>query len=217
MKLNAQRVRRKVVWGAGMALGILLSAVQFGGCGKAVRQGEGPAYLVLEQLLAASGAVPDEFGNVVSSDVLTFVKVEAARVPTIFEDPGRARFRVAMKDIGATESAAAPSANNLITITRYRVTFIRADGRNTPGVDVPYPFDGAITHVATGTATTAGFTLVRAAAKAEAPLLALVGGGGARFLSTIAEVTFYGYDAAGNAVSVSGRLSVNFADWGDPE
>ena len=27
-------------------------------------------------------------------------------------------------------------------MTRYRVEFRRTDGRNTPGVDVPYGFDG---------------------------------------------------------------------------
>src|SRR5512147_1017898 len=27
-----------------------------------------------------------------------------------------------------------------IVIERYRVTYVRADGRNTPGSDVPYPF-----------------------------------------------------------------------------
>ena len=34
---------------------------------------------------------------------------------------------------------------------------------------------------------------------------------------TIASVTFYGYDQAGNAVAVTGLISVNFADWADEE
>ena len=33
---------------------------------------------------------------------------------------------------------------NAITLTRYRVDFRRTDGRNTPGVDVPYGFDGGL-------------------------------------------------------------------------
>ena len=34
-------------------------------------------------------------------------------------------------------------------------------------------------------------------------------------ISTIAEVTFYGHDQNGRAVSVTGRLDVDFSDWGD--
>jgi len=58
--------------------------------------------------------------------------------------------------------------------------------------------------------------LVRAQAKLEAPLRALRGGGSAIVISTIAEITFYGSDQNGNKVSVTGSISVNFADWGDP-
>ena len=47
--------------------------------------------------------------------------------------------------------------------------YIRADGRNTPGVDVPYGFDGALTATVSGS-TTVGFELVRHIAKEEAPL-----------------------------------------------
>jgi hypothetical protein len=44
-----------------------------------------------------------------------------------------------------------------------------------------------------------------------------VGQGGAFAISTIADVTFYGTDQTGNDVSVTGSISVNFADWGDPQ
>ncbi|HSL20531.1 MAG TPA: hypothetical protein VK886_03285 [Vicinamibacterales bacterium] len=211
------RSRRKVVWGIKVAVAVLLSSFLFGGCGKAVRQGRGAADLVLEALEGASGATPDEMSHTLASDVITLVEVDEVKVPTIYEDPGRAQFRVVMKDIGGPSSVTSPSSNNWITLTRYRVVFLRADGRNTPGVDVPYPFDGAATQTITGAVTQMGFILVRAQAKNEAPLRALVGFGGANLISTIAEVTFYGHDVAGNAVSVTGRMSVNFADWGDPE
>ncbi len=102
-------------------------------------------------------------------------------------------------------------------MTRYHVEYTRSDGHNVQGVDVPYAFDGA----ATGTISDAGgttfaFVLVRASAKLEAPLVALVGGGGQKLISTIATVTFYGQDQAGNQASVSGTISINFADWADP-
>jgi hypothetical protein len=216
MQANSERVKRKVVWGGAVVVTVLFSALSFGGCGDAIRQGRGPAYLVLMSLTGASGATPDQFGNTVSSDVQTYVDAGDVRVPTVFEDLGRAQLRVEMKDVGLPGQPNAPSPNNLITVTRYRVTFSRADGRNTPGVDVPHPFDGAASATITGTATTVGFVLVRVQAKDEPPLRALVGNGGAGVISTIAEVTLYGTDQTGNSVSAVGRISVNFADWGDP-
>ena len=186
-----------------------------GSCGTVVRQGRGASYLTIDMLSAASGATPGEFGNVLQSDVITNVNVPGGGVaPTILEDNGQALFRMALKDIGTPSG---PTTNNEITITSFRVTFTRADGRNTPGVDVPYPFDGAATAtVKVGLQTTLHFVIVRAQAKLEAPLAALRGMGGAIIISTIAEVTFYGHDQVGNQVSVTGTISVNFADWADP-
>jgi hypothetical protein len=177
-----------------------------GSCGTVVREGRGASYLIIDLLSAASGATPGTFGNVLQSDVIT--------KGSIYEDNGQVTFRIALKDIGTPSG---PTTNNEITITSYRVTFTRADGRNTPGVDVPYPFDGAVTGtVGAGAKTTLQFVIVRAQAKLEAPLSALVGMSGAVIISTIAEVTFYGHDQAGNQVSVTGTISVNFADWADP-
>ena len=111
-----------------------------------------------------------------------------------------------------------PSSVNRITVHRYRVVFKRSDGRNTPGVDVPYAFDGAVTFtVGPFERVDVPFSLVRAQAKLEAPLMSLRGLGGGVLISTIAEVTFYGRDQAGNDTSVTGEISVNFADWGDPD
>ena len=121
-----------------------------------------------------------------------------------------------LKDTGGSNSPTQPTAVNAITVTRYHIDFKRSDGRNTAGVDVPYSFDGGATGTFDANGGTLTFLLVRAQAKIEAPLKALRGGGGAIIISTIAEITFYGQDQNGNAVSVTGTLSVNFADWGDP-
>ncbi len=210
MCVNDSRLRRKAVWGSGLAaIAVLVSSLLFAGCGRA-REGRGPVVLVLDSLTAASGATPDTFNTVLSSDVLTYVKVDSSLVPTTFEDPGKATFHLAMKDI-----ASPLSPNNAVTLTRYRVTYTRADGRNTPGVDVPYGFDGAATVTISGTGTV-GFVMVRSVAKSEAPLLALIGNGGSQTIAAIAQITFYGTDAAGNTISVTGQMSVTFADWGDP-
>jgi hypothetical protein len=159
-------------------------------CGDMVRQGTGSSYLVISQLAD---------GNELESDV-----VEEDGV--IREDAVSVEFTVQMKDPGGP----APSPVNNITVNRYRVRFIRADGRNTEGVDVPYAFDGAFTITAPGSAT---FTLVRAQAKAESPLKALATN--LVVISTIAQITFYGHDQTGREVLVTGQMSVHFANWAD--
>jgi hypothetical protein len=82
---------------------------------------------------------------------------------------------------------------------------------------VPYAFEGAVGVTVTDQQTQAIFTLVRAQAKAEAPLITLRGAGGALVISTIADVTFFGKDQTGRDVTVNGSISVNFADWADPD
>jgi hypothetical protein len=193
-------------------------------CTSTQRDGESPAYLILDSLNAASGAAPDTLGGTLASDVLTLVPIgEPAEgepqqfAATIVEDLFSADFSLALKDPGSSTSPTTPTSANSITITRYRVDFVRADGRNTPGVDVPYGFDGAATVTVGGGGATAAGVIVRQQAKREAPLQALAFNGGAIAISTIARITFYGHDQAGRSVSVTGQISVNFADWADPE
>ncbi|MBA3297066.1 MAG: hypothetical protein H0U19_09030 [Acidobacteria bacterium] len=178
-------------------------------CGELTRQGTASSYLSIETLEAASGASPGEFGGGLASDVVTVV----AGTPTVFPDLARVSFALLLKDPGGPGSPTSPSPNNAITVNRYRVQYIRADGRNTPGVDVPFPFDGAFT-VTVFDRASASFTLVRVQAKSEAPLAALTNN--LTTISTIAEVTFYGYDQTGREVITTGRVSVNFSNFGDP-
>jgi len=173
-------------------------------CGDAQRDGHGSSYLIVTSLQGSSGA-EDELGGELRSDVVTVVE----DVPTTFNDNGQVAFELAMKD-----PLLGPTSANFITIDRYRVVYIRADGRNTPGVDVPYPFDGAFTGTVAGPASF-GFTLVRHQAKDEAPLRALAING--QIVSTIAEVTFYGHDQTGRGASVMAKISVHFGNFGDPE
>lgn len=195
----------KAVWGARIRMAgaavVLLSTVS---CGDLSRQGTASTYLIVTTLAGSSGAEPGTFGGTLSSDVVTVVDDFA----TVFADGGQVQFTLASKDPGA-----ATSSSNFITINRYRVRYTRSDGRNVEGVDVPYSFDGAFTLTVAGNAT-GGFTLVRVQAKEEAPLRALASNGGV--ISTIAEVTFYGEDQTGRAVTASGTISINFANWGDP-
>jgi hypothetical protein len=208
-------IRRKAVWGgeigrrAGLLglLGLVLTSMS---CGDVTRQGTGSSYLIINALEAASGAEPTQFGGTLNSDVVTVVEGSS----TIFNDLGRVRFALGMKDAGGAELPTSPTTNNFITVNRYHVRFVRADGRNTPGVDVPYPFDGAFTATVGAGTVEVGFELVRHIAKVEAPLGAL-----ARnlvIISTIAEVTFYGRDQTGHEVQATGQMLVSFGNFGDP-
>ncbi len=192
-----------------IALAAALAGVA-SGCSSTVREGRSPAYLIIEGLEAAPGFEDNEFSSELSSDVQTD--------GSVFEDLGRARFRLGLRDIGAPGNPTEPTSNNFITVTRYRVKYIRSDGRSVEGVDVPYTFDGAGTAtVGLSNSTELVFVLVRGQAKLEAPLRELKNGGDALMISTLAEVTFYGRDQAGNEVEAKGAISVNFADWADPE
>jgi hypothetical protein len=188
---------------------MLTLAAASASCGSAVREGTGTSFLVIANLEGASGAEPDEFGGLLQSDVVTVVDNRS----TVFSDSGRVTLRLALKDPGPASSPLEPTQNQAITVNRYRVRFVRADGRNTPGVDVPYGFDGAFTMTVTNESQ-ATFELVRHVAKAEAPLGALANN--FTVISTVAEITFYGRDLTGHEVSVVGHLTVDFGNFADP-
>jgi hypothetical protein len=199
----------KAVWGVRIRLvGALVCAVLVSSCGTQTREGTASSYLLLTSLTGASGAKPGGFGTVVFSDVITVVN----DVPSTFSDPGQATFQLALKDPGPSGSPNTPSQNNFITVSQYHVQYVRSDGHNVQGVDVPYAFDGAVTATVSASASV-GFTLVRHAAKDEAPLKTLQSGSAP--LTVIAQVTFYGHDQTGREVSVSGNIEITFSNFGD--
>ena len=198
----------KVVWGA-KAAAVIALAFAATSCGKLVREGTSSSYLVINSLQGSPG-LSGNFGSVLQSDVLNVDPT--THVQTIAPDQGQVTLALALKDPGSSTNPNTPTPNNYITLTQYHVEYVRSDGRNTQGVDVPYAFDGAVTATVNGT-TTVGFTLVRLQAKQEAPLQALASGGSAIAITTIAKVTFYGHDQTGREVSVSGNIEVDFADW----
>jgi hypothetical protein len=201
---------------AGLAV-IISSAVGLASCASELtRTGSSPAFLVVDSILGAPGSNPSEFVSPLFSDVQTIVEQQingqTVRVPVVYNDLGQVRLHAQLKN---PTTPTGPSGINSITISRYHVDFRRTDGRNTPGVDVPYGFDGAATFTVGDAPVSFPFDVVRNQAKLEAPLRAMVGSGGSIFFSAIAEITFYGRDQAGNEVQVSGTLQVNFGDWAD--
>jgi hypothetical protein len=187
-------------------------------CGDVVRNGRAPSYLVIDSLQGVRGATTQGTPtSTLISDVITNVISPApctqdAPCPTIFGDTGEATMHIALKDPGTATAPSSPTEVNAITITRYHVDYVRADGRNTPGLDVPYGFDGAVTVTIAG-ATTFGFQLVRVVAKEETPLMQLRNS--RSVITAIARVTFFGHDQAGNEVTATGSIQIDFGNYGD--
>jgi hypothetical protein len=188
-------------------------------CGDVVRDSRSPAYLVINTLQAAQGNHPTLLGGFLLSDVITNVTTPAPCAPdnpcpTVFNDVGQVVLSIALKDVGTPANPSAPTTNNAVTINRIHIAYVRADGQNRPGIDVPYPVDIA----ATGTVPPAGtltlsFEIVRHVTKEESPVVQLINGG--KVITTLADVTFYGQDRAGNDVSVKGTIQVDFGNFGD--
>jgi hypothetical protein len=182
-------------------------------CGDVVRNGRSPMLIVMDSLLASPGNSAT-FSGTLSSDVQRTTPAPCSTAsPCVFNDLGQATMHLELKDIGIT-GASTPSSNNQVTITRYHVSYIRADGRNTPGVDVPFAFDGAVTATISGPSSVpVVFELVRTVAKKEGPLVQLINS--PTVITTIATVTFYGTDLVGNEIQVTGSITIDFGNFGD--
>jgi len=145
--------------GIGVAVAVA-AALTGASCGDVSRTGRSPVMLVIEELNGTRGGETTASAFVLS-DVLTDGGV--------VNDSGTARLGVRLKNPGPAGSPLSPSSLNAVTLSRYRVRFGRADGRNTQGIDIPYGFDGGVTVTVppTGTADVV-FDLVRHQNKEEA-------------------------------------------------
>ncbi len=207
---------RRVLAPAAVALVSLAST----SCGDVVRSGRSPVFLTIDLLQGQRGAAsPGPAAGTLTSDVITNVRSPApcttqAPCPTVFSDGGLVTLRTELKNIGSPEAPTAATSNNDVTITRYRVRYRRADGRNLEGVDVPYGFDGGLTGtVRVGATLQLGFELVRVIAKQETPLIQLRTS--PSFIASICDVTFFGEDRVGNEINVTGSILIEFGDFGD--
>jgi hypothetical protein len=180
-------------------------------CGsEMLRTGRSPVYLVVDKIEGEAQ------GGTAAAFLTSDVRLEDG---SVFNDNALVTLRSVEKNPSATTAPI-----NSVTLTRYHVDYRRTDGRNVPGVDVPYSFDGglSLTIPANGTGT-AVFEIVRHQAKLEPPLKNLDGFSangqrsvsGLGFISTIAEITIYGRDGNGNEVAVAARMDVHFGDFAD--
>jgi hypothetical protein len=190
----------------------LISSAACGG--DLLRTGRSPIFLTVEAIQATPGG-GGTAGSFLLSDVQELVEETVNGVtvqrPTIFNDSLLVTVRSNEKN-----PTAATTPISSVTLTRYHVDFRRADGRNTPGVDVPYGFDGGLgVTIPPSASAQVGIEVVPHRLKLEPPLKNLASGGGQIFISTFAEITIYGRDQNGNEVSVTGRIDVQFGDFAD--
>ena len=204
---------RTILATAGRLAGAAACVVSLASCGgEMLRTGRSPVYLVVEKV----EGIAEGTAQTTAADLRSDVRMDDG---SVFNDNARVTLRVIAKNQDATVTPI-----NSVTLTRYHVDYRRTDGRNVPGVDVPYSFDGGLAAtINSGSSGQAVFEVVRHQAKLEPPLKNIDGfnEAGARslsglgFLSTVAEITIFGRDQNGNEVSVVARLDVHFGDFAD--
>ncbi len=148
--------------------------------------------------------------NYVQSDVLFEDPTTGAT--SIVADIATVTMTAAMLDPNPINGTS-PYAN--IQLTGYTVTYSRSDGKNTAGVDVPYPVDGSISGlIEVGSQTSLTFIIVRETAKQEPPLLNILQAGTrGETLTVTARVDFYGHDLTGANVTATGYIPITFANY----
>jgi hypothetical protein len=131
-------------------------------------------------------------------------------VSPIFNDNASVELQALPKNPNLT--GAAPFED--VLVTRYEVRYIRSDGHNREGVDVPYRITGGLSTIVPydGEGEVA-FVVVRHQAKFEPPLSNLVDE--PVVLTVIAEITLHGQTTTGRAVTARGFLTINFANFAD--
>lgn len=203
---------------------------------QAFANGRGTLPVLVLAISLISGCItePDSVDNDASNTIIEIVSMEGQAVGTggpgeestdlfsdvcagtgcsVFNDNGIVSMRAYPKD--RTQLSTLQLGVNSVTFERYRVTYVRADGRNVPGVDVPYPFDGAVNFslAVNGDTVSRGFVVVRHQAKVETPLRELQGATNFAIISTLAQIDFYGHDGAGRTVTATAYLNITFADF----
>lgn len=164
--------------------------------------------LIVENL--TGNDLEGNLANFLQSDVI-YQDPENPESSTVYADPAIVSFTAQLLD---PASLTGPSHYNDITVTRYVVSYFRADGRNTEGVDVPYSFEGNLSVVVPiDSAVEANFIIVREVAKLEPPLIGLHEWRDAGVINCTAKVDFYGQDQFGNTVKATGYLTVYFANY----
>jgi len=187
-----------------MGLALLAASIFLPACNPLEDESRSNSILVVENMSAKDMSGAD--AGFLQSDV---VKTDY----TITADIAKATLSARLMDPAPLLGT---SQYNDIIVTRYVVSFSRTDGRNRPGADVPFSFEGSLsTLIRVDSTESVSFVIVREAAKLEAPLLNLRDSAYGDILNMTAKIEFYGHDLTNRAVKATGYLTCYFANYAD--
>ena len=170
--------------------------------------------LVVEQVEGHSGD-EDEDATPLLSDICENNPPDELGC-SVFNDNAIVTFTNEFLQIGPGSGSGSPNFINDIIVNRYRVDYFRPNGRNTPGVDVPFGIDGTMNvRVPVNGVNSGDIIVVRHEAKNEPPLHELVDGQSEGVLTAQAQIKFFGQDLSGRTVSAIGFLEIHFAEFGE--
>ncbi len=178
----------------------ILSLLVLPACNDAIDDTASPVWLTVSSIEPSS----DPFGDVYDSELGSFMS-DTVDVSL---------------SVNFANQANPPTgtAYTTVQLTSYRVTYLRIDNGN----DVPAGFQEALTlSVEVGNnVTISDLTICRAGQKLQPPLYYLTPfsygfepGTGYTTISCNCIIDFYGHTLAGEAVSASGGIGINFADY----
>lgn len=174
------------------------------GCNPVEDDSDSSSFLILLSLTGTD--IEGQEANYLQSDVIL-------SDGTVTADAAKAVFKVELLE---PTSIMGPSHFNSVVLTKYTVTYLRSDGNNRQGVDVPYAFDGALsTTIEVNATVNVSFIIIREVAKLEPPLVNLLEGRGEGVLQVTASVEFYGHDMTNRKVKAVGYLTIFFANYTD--
>jgi len=181
-----------------------------------MRLGGGVALALLA--IAAAGCAPNYVTNSNASVLFLVTDVNKGLVldsdirtstGTICPDYATVTLAVQLKNPGTTD----PSNLSTVIVNQYQIQYTRSDGRGVEGQDVPYSVSAPLTaSIAPGATLEQSIQVVRRQAKLEMPLSGITG---VQIVTMSAQITVYGTTVSGQAVTASGRLQIDFADYGD--
>ena len=187
-------------------------------------------------LLPSGGCTPDYGENNSSNVILRIVRITASTggdsgggsgvddvlnsdVFPVFNDNATLELEVLPKN--QSVDLVIGQVNDVL-LESYEVRYLRTDGLDREGADVPYRITGPMAvQIEAEEIAQASIVIVRHQAKEEPPLRNLRflegtgAGGGTDIVTVIARITVFGRTTAGKAVSATGSLQINFADFAD--
>jgi hypothetical protein len=175
--------------------------------------------LTVSNVIGQPGSTGEDSGTPLLSDVCDNPNTDSQDPDTcsVFNDNADVTLDNDFLQIGKGSGVGPPSFINDILVTQYRIDYVRPNGRNTPGVDVPFGIDGTMDiRVAVNSNSTASVLVVRHQAKREPPLSEITTGEGEGVITANAQMQFFGHDLAGRTVNTTGFLEIHWANYAEP-